>query len=561
MKILTSDIEANNWIDFLMIGLYDGNEFLIFYDIKDYLKYVLKLDSCIIYFHNGSRYDFLFLYDYILDKYDVQFINRGTQVIGLKVFTESAVIEFRDSYALLPFSLEKLIESFNIDTKKIEIDFSKKWTKKSKLMREHLKNDCIALYKVLDKFFERERYRTYTIASLSLKRFLDFSGCEIWSVNSKYDNYYRENYYRGGRVEVYKMYGKNLYYYDINSLYPFVMLNKMPVNEPIRTNKYKLNKIGFYKIELLQDTNDYISVLSIKNKNGIYYVNGIKGNIFYLTSAELELLIENNVKFRIIDGYYFGKSEYLFNDYVNHYYDLKVNAKDNIDRTIAKLMLNSLYGKFGQRLNGYEMTNKPKKNQDGIIIDENYNILLYEKKLNLKFNGVYIAAYITALARKRHYELMKAIGFENIFYCDTDSIITNKKLENDLVNETIGNLKLVDRIKEGVFLLPKTYSYKDYNGKKKSVVKGFSENIDLEKMKELLFKKIDKIEIEYLRLLGFRESLRRVNKENVIKENGVLKLVKQTKTLELGLLRRKYIENKKYIYDSIPFLLTELINN
>jgi len=560
MKILTSDIEANNWIDFLMIGLYDGKEFLIFYDIKDYLRYVLKLDSCIIYFHNGSRYDFLFLYDYILDKYDVQFVNRGTQVIGLKVFTKNAVIEFRDSYALLPFSLEKLIESFNIDTKKVEIDFNKKWTKKSRLMKEHLKNDCIALYKVLQKFFERERYRSYTIASLSLKRFLDFSGCEIWSVNSKYDNYYRENYYRGGRVEVYKMYGKNLYYYDINSLYPFVMLNKMPVNEPIKTKKYKSNKIGFYKIELLQDTNDYISVLSIKNKNGIYYVNGCKHDIFYLTSAELELLIENNVKFKIIDGYYFERCEYLFNDYVNYYYDLKLNAKDNIDRTIAKLMLNSLYGKFGQRLIGYEMTNKPKKGQDGIIIDENYNILLYEKKLNLKFNGVYIAAYITALARKRHYELMKEIGFENIFYCDTDSIITNKKLGNDLVNENIGNLKLVDKIKEGVFLLPKTYAYKNDKNKEKSVVKGFSENIDLEKMKELLFKKIDKIEIEYLRLLGFRESLRRVNKENIIKENGILKLVKQTKTLELGLLRRKYIENKKYIYDSVPFLLTELNN-
>ena len=560
MKILTSDIEANNWIDFLMIGLYDGKEFLIFYDIKDYLRYVLKLDSCIIYFHNGSRYDFLFLYDYILDKYDVQFVNRGTQVIGLKVFTENAVIEFRDSYALLPFSLEKLIESFNIDTKKVEIDFNKKWTKKSRLMKEHLKNDCIALYKVLQKFFERERYRSYTIASLSLKRFLDFSGCEIWSVNSKYDNYYRGNYYRGGRVEVYKMYGKNLYYYDINSLYPYVMLEKMPVNEPIKIKRYKSNKIGFYKIELLQDTNDYISVLSVKNKNGIYYVNGCKHDIFYLTSAELELLLENNVKFKIIDGYYFEKCEYLFNDYVNYYYDLKLNAKDNIDRTIAKLMLNSLYGKFGQRLIGYEMTNKPKKNQDAIIIDESYNILLYEKKLNLKFNGVYIAAYITALARKRHYELMKSIGFENIFYCDTDSIITNKKLKTDLVNENIGNLKLVDKIKEAVFLLPKTYCYKNFENKEKSVVKGFSENISLEKMKELLFKKIDKIEIEYLRMLGFRESLRRVNKDNIIKENGILKLVKQTKTLELNLLRRKYIENKKYVYDSIPFLLSELNN-
>jgi len=29
--------------------------------------------------------------------------------------------------------------------------------------------------------------------------------------------------YRGGHVDVYKPYGKDLYYYDVNSLYPYVM--------------------------------------------------------------------------------------------------------------------------------------------------------------------------------------------------------------------------------------------------------------------------------------------------------------------------------------------------
>jgi len=558
MKIFTSDIEANNWIDFLMIGLFDGNEFLIFYDVEDYLKYVLKQESCIIYFHNGSRYDFLFLYDYILDKYDIQFINRGSEVIGIKVFTNNSIIEFRDSYALLPFSLEKLIESFEVDVKKVKIDFNKKWTKKSKLMKEHLKNDCIALYKVLDKFFEKEKYKTYTIASLALRRLLNFNDLEIWNVSNTFDKYFRDNYYRGGRVEVYKMFGKNLYYYDINSLYPFVMLEKMPVNEPVKTKKYKLNKIGFYKIKLLQDTNDYISILSIKTKNGIYYINGVKNDLFYLTNAELELLIENDIKFKVIDGYYFEKSSYLFNDYINYYYEMKKNAKNNVDKIIAKLMLNSLYGKFGQRLNGYEISNKVKS--DGIILNEDYNLMLYEKKFNLKYRGVYIAAYITSLARAYHYKLMREIGFENIYYCDTDSIITSKKLNKDLVNENeIGKLKLVDKIKEGVFLLPKTYAFKNFDNKEKSVVKGFSENISLEEMKKLIYKKIDFIEIEYLRLLGFRESLRRVNEDNVIKEKGILKLVKQKKKLELGLLRRKYIESKKYIYDSIPFIKNEIL--
>lgn len=38
----------------------------------------------------------------------------------------------------------------------------------------------------------------------------------------------REGYY-GGATDYYKKYGKKLYYYDVNSLYPYVMKKDMPV--------------------------------------------------------------------------------------------------------------------------------------------------------------------------------------------------------------------------------------------------------------------------------------------------------------------------------------------
>ena len=39
--------------------------------------------------------------------------------------------------------------------------------------------------------------------------------------------------YRGGAVDVYKPYGKNIYRYDVNSLYPYIMANNpMPVGNP-----------------------------------------------------------------------------------------------------------------------------------------------------------------------------------------------------------------------------------------------------------------------------------------------------------------------------------------
>jgi hypothetical protein len=40
-------------------------------------------------------------------------------------------------------------------------------------------------------------------------------------------NSIKKGYY-GGIAEVYKPYGENLYYYDVNSLYPYTALNDMP---------------------------------------------------------------------------------------------------------------------------------------------------------------------------------------------------------------------------------------------------------------------------------------------------------------------------------------------
>ena len=52
-------------------------------------------------------------------------------------------------------------------------------------------------------------------------------------------------------------------------------------------------------------------------------------------------------KFEVINGYTFDR-KIIFNDYVNSLYDLKCNSiKGTSEYTISKLLLNSLYGRFG----------------------------------------------------------------------------------------------------------------------------------------------------------------------------------------------------------------------
>lgn len=546
-KFATSDIESNKWIHFLMIGIYDGEIYSLFDNLDMYLDYVLtkKNNGLRIYFHNGGRFDFLFLIDRLMDRGVVKFISRGSSLLGLVFSDGKTRVEFFDSYALLPASLDKLIKTYDIKEKKIPIDFSKKRKFTDKKLQEHLKNDCISLYKILEKFESVEGYLSPTIAGHSLRKFREnFFNGDFWNVDEKFDEYFRKNYYKGGRVEVYKGLGKNLYYYDVNSLYPSVMLEKMPVGAPIRTKIYKKNKIGFYKIKLMEDYEEHISILSIKNENGNFYVSAKKGDEFYLISCEIEEL-KKETKIKIIDGYYFSDAADLFTEFVNHYYDIKSKASNEVERYISKLILNSLYGKMGQKLRG-ENIEMDRGQGDYAVYDAEQGLLLVDSVRRMKFKGVYIASYITALARMKHYQLMKKAGFDNIYYCDTDSIITNKKIKT---TDKIGDLKLEAEISEGVFLMPKVYGYIDKKtGKTYVKFKGFSSDIfSYKQLKELASGKIEKLEQITERILGFRESIKR---KNNIKDSAgsYLKMVDQKKVLTFNYTRREVIKDKKHLF-------------
>lgn len=560
MKIAVSDIEANNWIKFLMIGFYDGKKYKIFSSLDKYLDYILtfKYNHYKIYFHNGGRYDFLFLIEKLLDRGYLEFIERSGGLIMLKFRAGSINIEFRDSFTLFPASLEKLISVYKIPYKKIKVNFNKVHSFNDKILQAHLKNDCLSLYNILDIALKENGKLNLTVASQALYEFEhNYLDGYIWNLSDRLDKYFRTNFYRGGRVEVYKGFGKNLFYYDFNSLYPSVMLEKMPVGSSKTTKTYIKDKPGYYKIKLLNDTNFLISPLIYKNKTGNYYVNGNKGDILYVFNTDIEILHLEKIKYKILKGHYFQRSEYLFNDYINHFYELKKNAPNEYVRYYAKLLLNALYGKFGQKLKGQKIVVGTK----GKIFDAENDLFIVDTKLNVKYKGVYLASYITALARNKLYMKMKEIGFNNIWYCDTDSIITNKKIKT---SDEIGELKLEDEIKEGVFLLGKTYAYiskrKDKKGKNIEVshYKGFpKDSFTYIQLKNLLLGKVKDLSIHDNRILGFRESIKRKNNIK-INEGKYLKLCEYDKVLKSNYVRRKISKSKENIFNSKCFTIKEL---
>lgn len=109
------------------------------------------------------------------------------------------------------------------------------WSFKDETIK-YLNKDLLCLYDVLVKF-NKQLFIEYgtqlkdgnTISSLAAHIYLTkFYKKNIPSIDLKSLYNDLQKAYYGGITEVYRPYGENLFYYDVNSLYPYVALNDMP---------------------------------------------------------------------------------------------------------------------------------------------------------------------------------------------------------------------------------------------------------------------------------------------------------------------------------------------
>ena len=169
-------------------------------------------------------------------------------------------------------------------------------------------------------------------------------------------------------------------------------------------------------------------------------------------------------------------------------------------RSLAKLMLNSLWGKFGQRDNLMQV--KPffdplpfqlfmDSDQHDIryvsCLDENWVEVHYRAKdeceeLNLNTN-VFFAAFSTCWARLRLYEALELLG-KQVLYYDTDSVLYVHR--PDQPDVTLGTHlgEFTNELKPGQYIAefcsggPKNYGYRCNDDKTECKVKGHSLNVE-----------------------------------------------------------------------------------
>jgi hypothetical protein len=474
---IVGDIEAylddKNQFIFKLGVLFDGKSFYVSNDIHNFfedIKYLLsKRQLKYVYFHNLD-FDILFFLKNI-SFYNVQIINSGNLMIVFKD-TENGVI-FRNSLTILPMSLKKVVRDFlkikwteweNQKSEVLELD--------DKTLLEYCKRDTILTFLSITKIkkFMLEKYEIkdfLTIPSLAIKIYQKhFLNYEFDFMSYKAHRFFKEGFYFGGHTEKFiegKYFFNSIEYYDVNSLYPSVMLN-LKLNyskfKAVKPNIKELFKLVYKKQHFYMDCEIIINsedarVIPIKKNNANFYPFGkIRCKISHITFKYL-LRVRG---FRLVKIHYLlthnnNNQVRAFKDYVATHYKLRKEDKGN--DVIYKLLLNSLYGKFGQKEDITEVYINPSEdfeNFDRLVNLEGLNIMAVrqsEMKHKPRYLRKDISGLITEQARIKmaeyRYKIRKC-GI-NTVYQDTDSLLLPTKLENyyqlkDLVNnKELGKLK------------------------------------------------------------------------------------------------------------------------
>lgn len=222
--------------------------------------------------------------------------------------------------------------------------------------------DTVILYNVLITFshiiYERFRvdafkYPTISSLAFAIYRTNNLKENTIPIINGSLYKDLKEGF-TGGSCDVYKCIGRKINVYDINSLYPSVMANSvMPVGEPVYfegdISKYEKDSFGFFEVEVTAPLDLEIPILQvrIKTNEGIRTIAPVGNWIGTFFSEEIKEAITLGYKIKNLRGYLF-KKENIFKEFILDLYKYKENSDPgSADYTIFKLLMNSLYGRFG----------------------------------------------------------------------------------------------------------------------------------------------------------------------------------------------------------------------
>lgn len=345
-------------------------------------------------------------------------------------------ITIYDSLKILPFSVEAIAKGFNLPISKLEIDYDEKREIGHILTPQeidYLRNDVEIMSRALLTLFNQD-LRQMTQGSNALydyKKIIGKKNFSKWFPIPDYDFDVRQSYKGGFTYCDPRRQGQDIgegIVLDVNSLYPSVMYYRpLPYGEGIFfEGKYEPDKLYNLYVQMFtcqfELKENYIPTIQLKNNLSFMptaYLSSSEDEevTMCLTSVDLDLFFEHYHVYNITyhSGWKFKSTTGLFKEYIDKWNAVKMESTlsgNKAMRTLAKLMLNALYGKFALNPN---VQSKIPYYDNGII-----KYTLGEKETR---NPIYIpvGTFITAWARHKTITSAQKV-YDRFLYADTDSL-------------------------------------------------------------------------------------------------------------------------------------------
>lgn len=369
------------------------------------------------------------------------------------------IIEFRDSLKLIPFSLKEIAKAFNTQHKKLDMNYIGKREPGMNISSEeraYIINDVLVLKEVLEIMFDKG-HKKLTIGGCCMSEFKKSVKINsAYDFDERYPNLYHKKIageeitqaefvrrsYRGGWCYLKpELAGKQVFNgetYDVNSLYPSVMHSESGNYYPVGVGYYStglppewvindITKVYFLKFTCQFFLKDgYLPFVQIKN-NLLYQptLNLTSSDIvvdgerrpntvtLYMTNFEFDLFKKHYhvYHFNVESSIWFYTDIGMFDDYINYYKSIKEESTGAL-RTLAKLFLNNLYGKFASSIvSSFKWP----------IIEDGKLKMINQEEYDKEPGYIPIGACVTAYARRFTITAAQK-NFNTFIYADTDSI-------------------------------------------------------------------------------------------------------------------------------------------
>lgn len=417
-------------------------------DINSFIE-VIKSQNSHCYFHN-LKFDGMFILDFLLNDgyaHDTggphDTFMKGTfrslisdmgKFYSIKVkWRNGNVTEFRDSLKKLPMTVKKIATSFNLDMTKGDIDYDTYREPGHALTDEeldYLKRDVVIVAKAMHEVL-LEGMTKLTVGSDSISEFkrlkTDKWFEKTFPVLSQVMDADIRRAYRGGFTYADDRFKGKIQrgglVLDVNSLYPSVMYTRaLPYGDPEyfkgSPSPTKSHPLVIFSVTVTACIKrNHIPCIQIKGSSRFVeteYLRAIREpTTLFVTDVDWKLY-NDHYDITVIEyggGWRFRSAVGMFTEYIDKWGGIKAASKGG-KREIAKLHLNSLYGKFATNPN---VTSKIPSLDKGIV--------RLKRGAPETRDPVYtpMGVFITAYAREVTIRSAQQ-NYKTFAYADTDSL-------------------------------------------------------------------------------------------------------------------------------------------